>query len=112
MGLPLRDSRVTRVSHLFALDGIGGNVPVIILTDGGEFKAVGRAGDPGDIEITGGQSFILTAQRAAIVEISGDAWTNVSGTSAAPQVALTGIEVGNTTPVLGLRVQLLTKERV
>ena len=103
VGLPLRDSRVTRVSHLFALDGIGGNVPVIILTDGGEFKAVGRAGDPGDIEITGGQSFILTAQRAAIVDISGDAWTNVSGTSAAPQVALTGIEVGNTTPVLGLR---------
>ena len=103
VGLPLRDSRVTRVSHLFALDGIGGNVPVIILTDGGEFKAVGRAGDPGDIAITGGQSFILTAQRAAIVEISGDAWTNVSGTSAAPQVALTGIEVGDTTPVLGLR---------
>ncbi len=103
VGLPLRDSRVTRVSHLFALDGIGGNVPVIILTDGGEFKAVGRAGDPGDIEITGGQSFILTAQRAAIVDISGDAWTNAAGTSAVPQVALTGIEVGNTTPVLGLR---------
>ncbi len=103
VGLPLRDSRVTRVSHLFALDGIGGNVAVIILTDGGEFKVVGRAGDPGDIEITGGQSFILTAQRAAIVEISGEVWTNVSGTSAAPQVALTGIEVGNTTPVLGLR---------
>ena len=103
VGLPLRDARVTRVSDLLALDGIGGNVPVIILTDGGEFKAVGRADDPGDIEITGGQSFILTAQRAAIVEISGDAWANVSGTSAAPRVALTGIEVGNTTPVLGLR---------
>ena len=103
VALPLNNSRINRVSHLFALDGIGGNVPVIILTDGGEFKAVGRAGDPGDIEITGGQSFILTAQRAAIVDISGDAWINVSGTSAAPQVALTGIEVGNTTPVLGLR---------
>ena len=103
VGLPLRDPRISRVSDLFALDGIGGNVPVIILTDRGEFKAVGRAGDPGDIEITGGQSFILNAQRAAIVEISGEAWTNVSGTSAAPQVALTGIEVGNTTPVLGLR---------
>ena len=103
VGLPLRDPRISRVSDLFALDGIGGNVPVIILTDRGEFKAVGRADDPGDIEITGGQSFILTAQRAAIVDISGDAWTNVSGTSAAPQVALTGIEVGNTTPVLGLR---------
>ena len=103
VALPLNNSRINRVSDLFALDGIGGNVPVIILTDDGEFKLVGRADDPGDIEITGGQSFILTAQRAAIVEISGDAWTNVSGTSAAPQVALTGIEVGNTTPVLGLR---------
>ena len=103
VGLPLRDPSISRVSDLFALDGIGGNVPVIILTDSGEFKAVGRADDPGDIEITGGQSFILTAQRAAIVEISGEAWTNVSGTSAAPQVALTGIKVGDTTPVLGLR---------
>ena len=110
VGLPLRDSRVTRVSNLFALDGIGGNVPVIILTDGGEFKAVGRADDPGDIAITGGQSFILTAQRAAIVDISGDVWTNVSGTSAAPQVALTGIEVGNTTPVLELRGSIVDEE--
>ena len=109
VGLPLRDSRVTRVSDLFALDGIGGNVPVIILTAGGEFKLVGRADDPGDIEITGGQSFIMNAQRAAIVEISGDAWTNVSGTSAAPQVALTGIEVGDTTPVLGLRGSIVNE---
>ena len=29
-GLPLRDSRIERVSDLFTLDGIGGNVPVII----------------------------------------------------------------------------------
>ena len=103
VGLPLRDSRVTRVSHLFTLDEIGGNVPVVILTDGGEFKAVGRVADPGDVPVTGGQSFILTASRAATVDISGDAWTNVSGTSAAPRMALTGIKVRNTTPVLGLR---------
>ena len=77
VGLPLRNSRVMRVSDLFALSGIGGNVPVIILTDSGEFKAVGRAGDPGDIEITGGQSFIMTAQRPATVIIDGDAWTNI-----------------------------------
>ena len=102
VGLPLRDSRVTRVSDLFALDGIGGNVPVIILTDGREFKAVGRADDPGDIEITGAQAFILTAQRAAMVDISGDGWTNTSGMAAAP-MAMTGIEVGETTPILGLR---------
>ena len=103
VGLPLRDSRITRVNDLFALDGIGGNVPVIILTDNGEFKAVGRADDPGDIPIVGGQAFILTAQRAATVTISGDGWTNTSGTAAAPSMALTGIEVGDTTPVLGLR---------
>ena len=102
VGLPLNDSRVMRVSDLFALDGIGGNVPVIILADGGEFKAVGRADDPGDIEITGGQAFIMTAQRAAIIDISGDAWANDSG-AAAPPVTLKGIKVGDTTPVLGLR---------
>ena len=77
VGLPLDDSRITRVSDLFALNGIGGNVPVIILTDNGEFKTVGRAGDPGDIQITGGQSFILSAQRPATVIIYGNGWTNI-----------------------------------
>ena len=110
VGLPLNDSRVMRVSNLFALDGIGGNVPVIILTDGGEFKLVGRAGDPGDIEITGGQSFIMTAQRAATVTISGDGWANDSGAAAAPSMSLTGIEVGDTTPVLGLRGSIVDEE--
>ena len=103
VGLPLRDSRVTRVSDLFALDGIRGNAPVIILTDGGEFKAVGRADDLGDVPVTGGQAFILTAQREAAVEISGGGWYNSSTTAAAPPPALTGVEVGDTTPVLGLR---------
>ena len=77
VGLPLNDSRIMRVSDLFALNGIGGNVPVIILTDGGEFKLVGRPGDPGDIQITGGQSFILTVQQPATVIILGDGWTNI-----------------------------------
>ena len=58
------------------LDGIRGNVPVIILTDGGEFKLVGRAGDLGDIAITGGQAFIMIAQNATMITISGDAWAN------------------------------------
>ena len=102
MGLPLRDSRVTRISDLFALEGIEDNVSVIVLTDNGELKVVGRAGDPGDIEITGGQSFILTAQRAATVSISGDEWTNLSVTGAAPSTAMAGIKVRNTTPVLVL----------
>ena len=110
VGLPLNDSRINRVSALFALEGIGGNVPVIILTDGGEFKVVGRAGDPGDIPIVGGQAFIMTAQRAATVTISGDGWTNTSGTAAAPSTVLTGIEVGDTTPVLGLRGAIVDEE--
>ena len=110
VGLPLRDSRVTRVSDLFALDGIGGNTPVIILSDGGGFQSVGRVGDPGDIEITGGQSFIMTAQRAAMVDISGDAWTSNSETAAAPAaplLSLMGIKQADVNPVLGLRGSII-----
>ncbi len=108
VGLPLRDSRITRVSDLLSLDGIRGNVPTIILSDGGDFKSVGRAGDPGDIAITGGQGFILTAQPAATVTISGEGWSNVSATAAAPQM-LTGIGVTDTTPVLALRGSIVDK---
>ncbi len=103
VGLPLRDPHLTRVSDLLALDGILGNVPVVILADGGEFKSVGRAGDPGDIPLTGGQAFILTAQQVATVTLSGEAWTNTSGTAAAPPVVRRSIEVRYTTPVLALR---------
>ena len=74
VGLPLRDPRLTRVSDLFTLQGIGGNSPVVILTDNGEFKLVGRAGDPGDIPITGGGAFILIASDAGTIPITGDGW--------------------------------------
>ena len=76
VGLPLMDSRITRVSDLFALEGIVNNVAAIVVTDNGEFKLVGRAGDAGDIPVTGGQSFILIAQGAVMVSIIGDAWDN------------------------------------
>ncbi|MYE89065.1 leucine-rich repeat domain-containing protein [Candidatus Poribacteria bacterium] len=72
VGLPLRDKRINRVSDLFTLNGIGGNVVAIILTNGGEFKLVGRAGDPGDIPVIEGQGFIVIVQQAATVSISGD----------------------------------------
>ena len=111
VGLPLNDSRIKRVSDLFTLQGIGGNVPVIILNDGGEFKAVGRAGDSGDIEIVGGQSFILNAQQAATVTISGAGWSNTSGTTAAPPVAVRGIEVSDVTPILALRGSIGGEDR-
>ena len=77
VGLPLRDPRLTRVSDLFTLQGIGGNVSVVILTDNGEFKLVGRAGDPGDIPITGGGAFILIASDAGTIPITGAPWTNI-----------------------------------
>ena len=103
VGVPLQAPNIIRVSDLFALEGIGGNVASIIVSDNGTFKVVGRAGDAGDIEITGGQAFILTAREATTVAISGAGWTNVSGTEAAPPMTITGIEVGDTTPVLALR---------
>ena len=76
VGLPLMDSRITRVSDLFALEGIVNNVAAIVVTDNGEFKLVGRAGDAGDIPVTGGQGFILIVQGAAMVAIIGDVWDN------------------------------------
>ena len=76
VGLPLRDRNISRVSDLLGFPGIGGNVPTIILTENGEFKLVGRAGDPGDIPITGGQSFILNARDAATISVFGGGWHN------------------------------------
>ena len=103
VGIPLRDERINHVSDLLRLDGIWGNVSAIILNDGGKFKVVRQVGDPGDIAITGGQAFILDAQQPATVAISGEAWTNVSGTAAAPLITRKGIEVGDATPILVLR---------
>ena len=74
VGLPLQDSRIMRVSDLFVLEGVGDNIAVIVVTDNGEFRAVGRADDPGDIEITGGQAFILFTQQAGPIPIVGNGW--------------------------------------
>ena len=63
VGLPLMDSRITRVSDLFALGGIAGVVGSIVITDNGEFKLVGRAGDAGDIPVTGGQGPLSSSFR-------------------------------------------------
>ena len=110
VGLPLNDSRITRVSDLLALEGIAGNVPVIILTDSGEFKSVVGPGNPSDIDITGGQAFILTAQRAVTVSISGAGWSNTSGTAAAPPVTRRGVEVDDVTPILALRGAIVDED--
>ena len=108
VGAPLRDSRITRVSDLFALEGIRGNVSAITVSNNGTFQTVRQAGDAGDIPITGGQSFILTARDATTVAISGQGWDNVSGVAAAPPTAVTGIKVGDTTPILALRGSIVS----
>ena len=107
VGVPLKDSRITRVTDLFALEGIKDNVTLTIVSDNGEIKLVERAGDSGDIPVTGGQSFILVAREAATVEISGTGWSNVPDPAVAPSTALTGIEVRDTTPVLAVSGSIL-----
>ena len=101
VGVPLKDSRITRVSNLLKLNGIAGNVFVIIVSDNG-FKVVAQAGDLGDVPLTGGQAFILTARNAATVEITGTKWSNPLGQTAAPSTALTGLQTDGVTPILAV----------
>ncbi|MDE0299446.1 MAG: Ig-like domain-containing protein [Candidatus Poribacteria bacterium] len=102
VGVPLRDSRITRVSDLLALEGIRDNVPKITVSVNGKFKVVERAGDDGDVPIAGGQSFIMEAQQEATVSISGDGWGSFSRSLAAPPVALAVSQFQNASPVLCL----------
>ena len=102
VGVPLKDERITRVSDLLALDGIRDNVSAIIGSHAGAFNLVVQADDPGDVEITGGQSFIMSARERATVTISGDAWTNAPEPTAASPRALSGIQAEGVTPVLAV----------
>ncbi len=117
VGSPLRDPRITRVSDLFALEGIGDNVHAIVLTDDGKFKAVRQAGDEGDILVVGGQSFVMAAQKAATIDISGDGWYNTPETLNVPAVgnallrsSLTGIQVTDITPIVALKGSIVDEE--
>ena len=100
--VPLRDSRITRVKDLFSLDGIRNNVTAIIVSDSSGFKVVGQSDDSSDIPIAGGQAFVMIAKAAATITISGNGWDNITGTASRLPAAITGIEVGSVTPVLGL----------
>ena len=111
VGVPLRDSRITRVNDLFTLEGIRGNVSAITLVDNRQFRTinrgfqtVGQESSAGNIPITGGQAFILTAREAATVAFSGGPWYSFSEMiTTVPPPTTTGIEVEDTTPVLVLR---------
>ena len=112
VGVPLMDSRITRVSDLFALEEIMDNISAIIVSDNGNFKVVGRAGDDGDISVTGGGAFILAATGEATVSISGDGWDNITaGTMAAPPLAMTSISTSGATPVLALSGTIVDEMR-
>ena len=108
VGLPLKDSRIMRVSDLLALEGLAGVVSTIIVSDERRFKTVGRAGDDGDIHVTGGDAFLLIATEAATIDISGEGWTNSPVMLAAPPMALAGVEAGDVTPVLALTGSIST----
>ncbi len=103
VGVPLKNANLKRVSDLLSLTGIKDNATSIIVSDAGTFKVVTQPDDPGDISITGGQSFIITARAAGVAEITGVAWDNVSGSSsAAPPMVVVGHQVNESTPVLAL----------
>ena len=102
VGVPLNDSRITRVSDLLGLEGMNDNITLAIVSNNGEFKLTESVGDSGDIAVPGGQSFILVAQRAAPVEITGVGWSTPAGQPAASPMALTGIQVTDITPVLAV----------
>ena len=111
VGVPLRDSRITDVSDLFTLEGIGGNVLVIMAQDNnGEFKQINPTSSSADIAITGGQSFMMTALREETVAISGRGWYNTSAMAAAPLMAMRGIELDTVTPILGLSGSIVDEE--
>ena len=96
VGIPLKDSRLKKVSDLLSLDGIRDNVTHIdIPIGGGEYKSVTGADDPDDIPITGGQAFELYARTEATVDIYGEKWTNDRSVIAAPSIASPNVEVIN-----------------
>ena len=101
VGVPLKDSRLTRVSDLFALEGIAGNVSEVLTWDG-VAKVITHAGDEDDGPLTGGQSFFLEASEMATVAISGTGWYNSTGINAAPLIAANALRSVGTTPVLAV----------
>ncbi|MDP6598465.1 MAG: hypothetical protein QGI86_21710 [Candidatus Poribacteria bacterium] len=50
---------------------------MIIPTTDGTVKVLGRAGDPGDFELTGAESIIVTAKIKVAVPLTGSRWTRV-----------------------------------
>ena len=71
VGIPRHTSALKRISDLF---GLYPEICVILVEDEGTLKSVGRAGDPGDIPITGGQAFGIISKRAYFTTFHGEPW--------------------------------------
>jgi hypothetical protein len=74
IGVPLQTSQVSVVSDLLKLPGMRDNATSIIVAADGEFQVVTQPGDDGDVQITGGKSFIVAARTDSQAEIIGSPW--------------------------------------
>ena len=74
IGVPLQTSQVSVVSDLLKLPGMRNNATSIIVVTNGEFKVVTQPGDDGDVQVTGGKSFIVAARTEGQAEIIGSPW--------------------------------------
>ena len=71
VGIPRHSSHLKRVSDFFDFYP---NVHTVLVEDGGEIYAVGRAGDPGDIPISGGQAFGIISTQNYFTGFYGEPW--------------------------------------
>lgn len=82
VGLPLNDERLRVVSDLMRLPAFADVVTSITVyvvdavSGEGKFRTVARAGDDGDIALTGDISMLVTAIADATVGLSGSTWDN------------------------------------
>ena len=71
VGLPRQASHLKRVSDLLSFYP---EVIAILVEDEGTLNLVGRAGDPGDIPITGGQAFGIISGQVYFTTFAGEPW--------------------------------------
>ena len=71
VGIPRHSSKLKRVSDLLSFYP---KVIAILVEDEGILNLVGRAGDPGDIPITGGQAFGIISEQVYFTTFYGESW--------------------------------------
>ncbi|MDP6599538.1 MAG: Ig-like domain-containing protein, partial [Candidatus Poribacteria bacterium] len=109
IGVPVKDERITRAGDLLSLPGFADNVTAMIIPSEGTFKVLARAGDPGDFELTGAESIIVTAKAEVVVSLTGTGWSRID--SQEPVLVAPSIvsQAEGFTPVLAALGQLTTE---